>query len=159
MAEDPDTTPEEDADAAPDAGAEAPVESDVDAEESQEAAISPEDEATGQAAIDAMGFGADDGPISVSELTAASFAGMKPLNEANALNEVMVELSVVLGRATMPINQLLKMGRGAVIELGAQVDDDSIIYANNRMIARGQVVVVGENIAISITDTVQITDS
>ena len=75
-----------------------------------------------------------------------------------AFNEISVELSVVLGRASMPIHQLLKMGRGAVIELGASVDDDAHIYANNRLIARGQVVVVGENIAISITETVPITE-
>lgn len=150
MAEDPDSTPEEDS-------AEAPVESEADVV-SQETVISPEDEAAGEAAIEAMGFGADDRPISVSDLTQNSFAGMKAINESHAVNEVSVELSVVLGRASMPINQLLKMGRGAVIELGAHVDDDAIIYANNRMIARGQVVVVGENIAVSITDTVQITD-
>jgi flagellar motor switch protein FliN/FliY len=76
-----------------------------------------------------------------------------------AFNEVSVELSVVLGRASMPIHQLLKMGRGAVIELGASVDDDAAIYANNRLIARGQVVVVGDKIAISITETVDITET
>jgi flagellar motor switch protein FliN/FliY len=75
-----------------------------------------------------------------------------------AFNEISVELSVVMGRASMPIHQLLKMGRGAVIELGASVNDDVSIYANNRLIARGQVVVVGENIAISITETVDITE-
>ncbi|MBT3396400.1 MAG: flagellar motor switch protein FliN, partial [Alphaproteobacteria bacterium] len=69
------------------------------------------------------------------------------------------ELSVVLGETDMPINQLLKMGRGAVIELNAMVDDDVQIFGNNRMIARGQVIVVGENIAVSITDTVLITDT
>ena len=54
----------------------------------------------------------------------------------------------------MPIHQLLKMGRGAVIELEATVEDDAWIYANNRLIARGEVVIVGEHIAVSITDTV-----
>ncbi|MBT4710809.1 MAG: hypothetical protein HOB82_04695 [Alphaproteobacteria bacterium] len=81
------------------------------------------------------------------------------VDEDNAVNEVAVELSVVLGETDMPINQLLKMGRGAVIELNAMVDDDVQIFGNNRMIARGQVIVVGENIAVSITDTVLITDT
>jgi flagellar motor switch protein FliN/FliY len=53
----------------------------------------------------------------------------------------------------MPIHQLLKMGRGAVIELEAKVDDPAWIYANNKLIARGEVVIVGENVAVSITDT------
>ena len=76
-----------------------------------------------------------------------------------AFNDVDVELTVVLGRAWMPINQLLKMGRGAVIELGANVDDDAQLYANNRLIARGQVILVGENIAVSITETVPVSES
>ena len=49
-----------------------------------------------------------------------------------AIQGVSVEISVVLGRSSMPIHQLLKMGRGAVIELDATVDDDAWVYANNR---------------------------
>ncbi len=75
-----------------------------------------------------------------------------------AVSDVTVELSVVLGRAEMPIHQLLKMGRGAVIELDATVDSDVGIFANNRLIARGDVMVVGENIAVSITENVIATD-
>ena len=76
-----------------------------------------------------------------------------------AFNDVDVELSVVLGRATMPINQLLKLGRGAVIELDTTVDDDMTIYGNSRLIARGQVMISGENIAVTITETVPITET
>ncbi|HJM50467.1 MAG TPA: FliM/FliN family flagellar motor switch protein [Alphaproteobacteria bacterium] len=71
-----------------------------------------------------------------------------------AVSDVTVELSVVLGRAEMPIHQLLKMGRGAVIELDATVDSDVGIFANNRLIARGDVMVAGENIAVSITENI-----
>ncbi len=71
-----------------------------------------------------------------------------------AVSDVTVELSVVLGRAEMPIHQLLKMGRGAVIELDATVDSDVGIFANNRLIARGDVMVVGENIAVSIIENI-----
>ena len=78
---------------------------------------------------------------------------MEQENKA-AVHDVSVEVSVVLGKASMPIHQLLKMGRGAVIELVATVEDDAWIYANNRLIARGEVVIVGEHIAVSITDTV-----
>lgn len=70
-----------------------------------------------------------------------------------AVNDVDVEISVVLGKAVMPINQLLKMGRGAVIELNASLDDHAWIFANNKLIARGEVVIVGENVAVSITET------
>ena len=75
-----------------------------------------------------------------------------------AVSDVTVELSVVLGRAEMPIHQLLKMGRGAVIELDATVDSDVGIYANNRLIARGDVMVAGENIAVSITENIVASD-
>ena len=71
-----------------------------------------------------------------------------------AIDNVTVELSVVLGKAVMPIHQLLKMGRGAVIELDATVHDPATLYANNRIFAKGEVMVVDDHIAVSITDTV-----
>ena len=71
-----------------------------------------------------------------------------------AIHDVSVEVAVVLGKAAI-IHQLLKMGRGAVIELEATVEDDAWIYANNRLIARGEVVIVGDHIAVSITDTMR----
>ena len=101
-----------------------------------------------------MGMGDDPPPMP----TARPSKRRRNRTAAPAFNEVSVDLSVVLGRANMPIHQLLKMGRGAVIELGAHVDDEALIYANNRLIARCQVVVVGENIAVSITETVPITE-
>lgn len=69
-----------------------------------------------------------------------------------AVNDVKVEVSVVLGKATMPIHQLLKMGRGAVIELDAGIDDDAHVLANNQPVAKGEIVVVGENVGVAITD-------
>lgn len=71
-----------------------------------------------------------------------------------ALDSVDVELAVVLGQAMVPIHQLLKMGRGAVIELDATVEDTATLYANNQPIARGEIVVVNDHIAVSITDTI-----
>ena len=71
----------------------------------------------------------------------------------NAVSNVFVEISVVLGRTTLPIHQLLKMGRGAVIELNAHADEEVWLLANNVPIARGEITVQGEKIAISITST------
>ena len=73
---------------------------------------------------------------------------------AKAVDNVFVELSVVLGRSMMPIHQLLKMGRGAVIELDTTVNDPAMIYANERLIARGEVMVINDHVGITITDTV-----
>ena len=71
----------------------------------------------------------------------------------NSIEKIPVELSVVLGTARMPIHQLLRMGRGAVIELETRKNDEVQIFANNLAIAHGDVVVQGEKIAVSITDT------
>ena len=64
---------------------------------------------------------------------------------------VKVEISVVLGRASMPMHQLLRMGRGAVIELDAAQDDEVLLLANNQPIARGEIMIQGDRIAVSIT--------
>ena len=72
----------------------------------------------------------------------------------SAVESVDLEISVVIGTAVMPIHQLLKMGRGAVIELDARVDDYAWIYANKRLIARGEIVINGENVSVQIIETV-----
>jgi flagellar motor switch protein FliN/FliY len=51
------------------------------------------------------------------------------------------------------------MGRGAVIELGTDMDDDADIYANKRLIAHGQMVLVSEKVAVSITETVPMSET
>ncbi len=70
----------------------------------------------------------------------------------NAVSRVMVELSVVLGRTTMPVRQLLKLGRGAVIDLDAKHEDLCWIYANGELIARGEIMMVGEKIGVTISE-------
>jgi flagellar motor switch protein FliN len=71
------------------------------------------------------------------------------------LEKVKIELSVELGRTQMPIRTLLKMGRGAVIDLDARHDDPVLIYANQELIARGEIVVVGDKIGVTITERVK----
>ena len=58
----------------------------------------------------------------------------------------------MLGKAILPMQQLLRMGRGAVIELDANQNDQVWVLANNRPIARGEIVVQGEKVGVSITD-------
>ena len=73
----------------------------------------------------------------------------------SSLNSVKVEISVVLGKAILPMAQLLRMGRGAVIELDASQNDQVWVLANNRPIARGEIVVQGEKVGVSITDVLR----
>jgi flagellar motor switch protein FliN len=68
------------------------------------------------------------------------------------LESVGLEISVVLGRSRMPIHQLLRMGRGAVIELDAGEDDEVEILANDQPVARGKVVVNGNRIAVEVAE-------
>lgn len=76
----------------------------------------------------------------------------------SSVGNVEVELSVVLGRANLPMRQLLKMGRGAVIELNAHQDDEVWIMANNHPIARGEILIQGDRIAISIASKANFED-
>jgi flagellar motor switch protein FliN/FliY len=69
-----------------------------------------------------------------------------------SLDKIGLDITVVLGTAKMPIHKLLRMGRGAIIELSAHDDDQVEILANDFPIARGQIVVNGTRIAVEITE-------
>ena len=75
--------------------------------------------------------------------------------EEEAVYDINGEVTAVLGGATLLVNQLLKLGRGAVVELGQRVGDPIDLRINNRLIGRGEVVVVEDRLAISITEMVQ----
>jgi len=74
------------------------------------------------------------------------------------VSAVNVEISVVLGRATLPMQQLLRMGRGAVIPLDAKVNDEVWILANNHPVARGEIHISDDKIAISVTGAANVYD-
>src|ERR1700719_814118 len=71
---------------------------------------------------------------------------------ASNIEGVKVEISVVLGRSVIPMHQLLRMGRGAVIELDSKQDDTVLIMANDRPVARGEIIIQGDRIGVSITE-------
>ena len=70
----------------------------------------------------------------------------------SSIDSVKVEIAVVLGRSVIPVHQLLRMGRGAVIELDTHQDDSVTLLANNKPVAKGDIIVNGENISISVTE-------
>lgn len=80
-------------------------------------------------------------------------------NTEEAVYEVPVEISAVLGTAHIPVSQLLKMGRGAVMELDRLVGDPVDIYVDKQMVAHGEVVVVDEKIGVTLHDTIKPTTS
>jgi flagellar motor switch protein FliN len=88
-----------------------------------------------------MGGGVQDLPTSAREL--------------EAVYDIPVRVSAVLGKATMPVSDLLKLGRGAVIELDRKVGEAIDIYVNNRLVARGEVVVVEERLGVTMTEIIK----
>jgi flagellar motor switch protein FliN/FliY len=72
-----------------------------------------------------------------------------------AIYDIPVQISAVLGNAEMQVSQLLKLGRGAVIELDRKVGEPVDVYVNNRLIARGEVVIVEDKIGITMTEIIK----
>lgn len=68
------------------------------------------------------------------------------------IEKVALDITVVLGSTTMPIHQVLRLGRGAIIELDAGEDEEVQILANNLPVARGNVVVIGNRIAVEVKE-------
>ena len=75
--------------------------------------------------------------------------------ELDAVYDVPVQVSAVLGRASMQVSQLLKLGRGAVVELDRKVGEAVDIYVNNRLVARGEVVVVEDRLGVTMTEIIK----
>ena len=84
---------------------------------------------------------AEDGPRSASDL--------------EAVYDVPVQVSAVLGKATLQVSQLLKLGRGAVVELDRKVGEAIDIYVNDRLVARGEVVVVEDRLGVTMTEIIK----
>ena len=74
------------------------------------------------------------------------------------LGYVGVEITVLLGRSLMPMQQLLRMGRGAVIQLDTNENDEVWILANNHPIARGVLIIENDKISVNITRSAQVED-
>jgi len=75
--------------------------------------------------------------------------------DLEAVYDIPVMVSAVLGKSTMQVNQLLKLGRGAVIELDRKVGEAIDIYVNNRLVARGEVVVVEDRLGVTMTEIIK----
>lgn len=97
--------------------------------------------------IEDQGFGGDEGQdFDIGEPMAG---------DVTAIYDIPVQISAVLGRSTMQVSQLLKLGRGAVVELDRKVGEAIDIYVNNRLVARGEVVVVEDKLGVTMTEIVK----
>ena len=73
--------------------------------------------------------------------------------------DVPVNISAVLGKAHMTVAQLLKLNRGSVLELDRKVGEAIDIFVNNRLVARGEVVVVEDRLGVTMTEIIKTEDS
>lgn len=114
--------------------------------------------------IDNM-FGEAGKPMGLNEISATEGAeismdrqyeiGEPMAGDVTAIYDIPVQISAVLGRSTMQVSQLLKLGRGAVVELDRKVGEAIDIYVNNRLVARGEVVVVEDKLGVTMTEIVK----
>lgn len=81
-------------------------------------------------------------------------AGLANLR-AGAIQDVDVEVYAILGQSTMLVSQLLKIGRGAIIELDQSTSDPVEIRVNQQLIAYGEIVTVDDNLGVTITEIVK----
>lgn len=93
----------------------------------------------------------DDGDDDMSE-----FGDLpRSAKDLEAVYDIPVQVSAVLGKSTMQVSQLLKLGRGAVVELDRKVGEAIDIYVNNRLVARGEVVVVEDRLGVTMTEIIK----
>jgi flagellar motor switch protein FliN/FliY len=83
---------------------------------------------------------------------AGSFTNVGSGSMSSNVENVKVEISVVLGSSVIPMHQLLRMGRGAVIELDSHQDDPVTILANDKPVATGEIQIQGDKIAVTVVD-------
>jgi flagellar motor switch protein FliN len=95
---------------------------------------------------------ADDAVLDDAAETETRLAGGK----ARAIYRVPVQVQVVLGRTWMPMTQLLKLGRGAVVELDRKVGEPVEVLVNGRLVARGEIVIVeDQRLGVTLSEIVQ----
>lgn len=108
--------------------------------------------ATTQATFPPAGQSAATPPAAPAEDAASA----QDRDDLRAIFNVPVNVQVVLGRTQMPVSQLLKLGRGAVVEINRKVGEAVDVYVNDRLIARGEVVIVDDgNLGVTMTEIVK----
>lgn len=77
------------------------------------------------------------------------------ISDLEPVYDIPVKVSAVLGKSKIKVNQLLKLGRGAIVELDRKVGEPIDIFVNNRLVARGEVVVVEDRLGITMTEIIK----
>jgi flagellar motor switch protein FliN/FliY len=91
----------------------------------------------------------------IIDMAAALTEDEDDVDTIGAVYEISVDVTAVLGTALMPISQILKLGRGAVVELDRRVGEEIELVAEENIIAKGRVVVIEDRLGVSITKIVK----
>jgi flagellar motor switch protein FliN/FliY len=94
----------------------------------------------------------EDDTVDIEDMDAGLPHGAQDLE---AVYDIPVQVSAVLGKASMQVSRLLKLERGAVVELDRKVGEAIDIYVNNRLVARGEVVVVEDKLGVTMTEIIK----
>lgn len=97
----------------------------------------------------------DDEPILRKEVGMEDFDIPTSASDLEAVYNIPVKVSAVLGKTNMKVSQLMKLNKGAIIELDRKVGEAVDIYVNNSLVARGEVVVVDDKLGITMTEIVK----
>ena len=85
----------------------------------------------------------------------AQFGENKTASDLAPVFDVPVNISAVLGRASLSVAQLLQLGQGSILELDRKVGEAIDIYVNNRLVARGEVVIVDDRLGVTMTEIIK----
>ncbi len=100
--------------------------------------------------------GGSDEPQTIGDAYEDEYSDLpRGAQDLEAVYDIPVQVSAVLGKASMQVSQLLKLGRGAVVELDRKVGEAIDIYVNNRLVARGEVVVVEDRLGVTMTEIIK----
>ena len=108
--------------------------------------------------VDLPDLSQEGGPGSAALLNANAPAEATPKHSAadlEAVFDVPVTVSAVLGKSGMEVSQLLKLGKGTIVELDRKVGEAIDIYVNDRLVARGEVVLVEDRLGITMTEIIK----
>ncbi len=95
-----------------------------------------------------------EGSIQAEAITGPLFEEGEEL-DLESVYDIPVEISVVLGKAAIPINKLLQIGTGEVLELERKVGDPVEVLVNGRLVAKGEVVIVEDHVGITMTEIIK----
>ena len=99
-----------------------------------------------------------DAPVPLEDFSAAppaSAPARRADDRLDAVHDVPVKVQAVLGRSRMPIGDLLRLKEGMVVELDRRVGEPVDIFVNNRLIARGEVVMIDQSLGVTLTEIVR----